>query len=92
MKAGQAIDEAATQKLTRTRQAIAADWAAIAEQLATQGEAVLAGQVRQMVAALPPPITQGQQIAQALRQRGPASRPAPTRPASAIPPGAGKTR
>jgi hypothetical protein len=92
MKAGQAIDEAATEKLTRTRQAIAADWAAIAEQLATQGETVLAGQVRQMVAALPPPITQGQQIARALRQRGPASPPARARPAGSSSPEPGKTR
>jgi type IV secretory pathway VirD2 relaxase len=68
LKAGQPIDPEGTQKLTRTRHAMAADWTAIAHQLASQGEAALAGQVRQMAAALPPPITQGQQIARALRQ------------------------
>jgi hypothetical protein len=92
LKAGQPIDEAVTQNLDRTRHAMAADWTAIAEQLARQGEAALAGQVREMVAALPSPITQNQQIARALRQRAPVSRTTRARPPRTSPPEPGKTR
>lgn len=92
LKAGQPIDEAATQRLTRTRHAMAADWTAMAHQLASQGETALAGQVREMVAALPPPITQNQQIARELRQPAPAARPAHPRAPQARPPKPGKTR
>lgn len=54
------------QKLLRARQAVIADWTAVADQLAAQGENALADQVRRMIASMPAVVTQNEQITQGL--------------------------
>ena len=66
LRRGEPVADEGKQKLLRSRQAILADWARIADQLDVQGERALACEVRAMTAAMPPVVTEKERIAQGL--------------------------
>jgi len=66
LRIGEPIADEGKQELLRSRQAILADWARIADQLDVQGERALACEVRAMTAAMPPVVTEKERIAQGL--------------------------
>jgi hypothetical protein len=66
-------------KLGETRKAVVAGWLGVAAVLDNQGEAALAGEVRQFVRTLPPVLTDRERIAGELIRHVKALRPARTR-------------
>ena len=63
------IRDSAHTKLAETRKAIVAGWLAVAALLDHQGDAVLAGEVRQFVGNLPPVLTDRERLAPELINR-----------------------
>jgi Relaxase/Mobilisation nuclease domain len=57
------VRDPARPKLVQTRKALVSHWLNIADSLHAQGEAVLAGEVRQFAARLPPVLTDRERIA-----------------------------
>ena len=66
LRRGEPVADEGKRKLLRSRQAILADWARIADQLEAQGERALAREVRAMTASMPPVVTEKERIAQGL--------------------------
>lgn len=73
------IRDPAHTKLAETRKAIVAGWLAVAALLDHQGNAVLAGEVRQFVGNLPPVLTDRERLAVELINRVKVSRSTETR-------------
>lgn len=71
IEAGQPVADMGKSALLRSRQAIIADWSALADTLTLQGETLLASQVRQMISSMPAVVTQNEHIARELRARQP---------------------
>lgn len=76
LQGAQPFAEKGKRKLLESRRTVIADWTSVAEQLEAQGERALAGQVRAMIAAMPPIVTEREQIAQGLLAQLHASRSA----------------
>jgi type IV secretory pathway VirD2 relaxase len=63
---GAPLADEGKRKLLESRRTVVADWTEVAEQLEAQGERALAGQVRAMIEAMPPIVTEKERIAQGL--------------------------